>query len=301
MVFDVAELQSFNEKSNDQYLGTRGSYSSDYIESDKYLGDLSSNQHVLWNEKIIEEFINRWNWQELSKNDGIIWNQIMIDRFTDHIDFSELSFSGTVVWTKEFIHKYRDVLDFKNLSHNNKIVWTVDLLEEFEDDLNWLGIAKCGQLTNEIIKAFPQKWRMKTTENHMGRRNSDGYYWYDTTHILWEYVCQNKNVTFDEEILSMFLDELPLFRLDSQRIKVSSKFINKNWNYQKSETTRQWENYDGWSKNTIEDVKLIEQIKDAEITDLSIKTFMENEPKWNGVLCGDSFLNSSIMKLLSEY
>ena len=271
----------------------------DYSRKHNVVGNISANKLIDWDVELIQKFKEYWDWELLSKNPSVKWNQSNIKIFDKHIDYISLSKNPNFDWDETFIIKNKDKLCIHSLVENNSIVWTSNLISNFLNEIDFTQLAKEGNISKEAIIEWGEKWNQKDNQRHYGRRNSDGSYYYYTTHTLWEYLCNNHNIIWTEDILSQFLELIPLKNLCGKRIEVSTQFINANWDYYKNEMTSYWENYDGDTRETFQDIYLRDKLKDCKILDLTLDKFIENEIRWWGVFCSDEFLNQTIKDIIT--
>lgn len=295
LVFN-GEYKSGLESANGKNHGTETFQR--YSMKHNIIGNISANTYIRWNDTLIEDFKEFWNWDLLSKNESVRWNQKRIKKFKNYINFKSLSKNHSFDWNEEFINDHIELLCINSLVSNQSIIWSPNLISKHFDKIDIVHLSKIGNITKDAIIAFSTVWSKTDTQSHYVRGGSNGSYYYYTQHSLWEYLCENKNIIWSENLLSKYLDILPLKNLCSERIVVSIEFINKNWNYYRNEMTSYWENYYGEEKETYHDIYLREKIKDCLIIDLDYENFLENELRWWGVLCSEMFLNKSIKNII---
>lgn len=271
----------------------------DYSKKHNVVGNISANEYIDWNSELILEFKDYWDWELLCKNRSTKWNQLNIKIFDKYFDYKSLSKNPDFNWDELFIIENKEKLCIHSLIENKSIVWTPKLIRNFLNEIDFTHLSKKGNLSKSAIIEWSQQWNKIDSQRHYGRRNSDGSYYYYTTHTLWEYLCENQNIIWTEDILTQFLEFLPLKNLCDKRIKVSTNFINDNWDFYKNELTYYWENYDGDATKTYQDVYLRDKIKNCKIPDLTLEKFVENEIRWWGVFCSEDFLNHTIKEIIT--
>ena len=272
-----------------------------YSEKHKVVGNISANTFIKWDDSLIDEFIDIFDWSYLSNNESINWFASRISKYENRIDFKLLSTNKNVEWSSYLINRYSDKLHFESLIKNPKVIWTFELIERHIKNIEPLLLAKYANINSEIIIKFEILWDNKVTQTHGGRRNSDGIYSYYTQHTLWEYLCLNEHVVWNDLLIEKYIDNLSLKDLNDSRICISTKIINKYWDYMRNEMTDYWESYSGSEEETFEDIYFRDKIKNATITDIDINSFKENEIKWWGVLNDFNYLNKSIKEVLKQF
>lgn len=271
-----------------------------YSEKYKVIGNISANTFINWSDLLIDEFIDLFDWSCLSSNESVNWTASRINKYENRIDFTLLSQNMNVEWSSDLIDRYANKLNFEGLLKNPKVTWTIELVEKNIKNIEPLVFAKYANIDSEIIIKFENLWESRITQLHGGRSNSNGTYSYETEHTLWEYLCLNENVVWNDLLIEKYIDKLSLKDLDGTRISISIEIINKFWDYKKNEMTDYWENYNGSKQETFKDIYFRDIIKNSTITDIDIESFKENEIKWWGVLNDYSFLNRSIENILKK-
>lgn len=262
---------------------------------------LSSNNRMSWEPNLIDTFADKWDWRQLSENKAIKWTETLINRHKNRICFQSLCRNESVDWTESLIDKYMSQINFNELVKNSSITWDIHLLLRYEKYIDFALLAKHGKISFEAIIYFENIWDSIDKERMYGKRNSDGGYFYNVDHTLWEYLCQNPNIEINDTFISKFLNKIPTHLLSKRDdVKISSDFISAFWDFKKNERTRYWENYDGDEFEEFKNIRLLEQLIDAEIVDLTLDIFKENEIKWWGLFNSDIFLNKSILSLLLQ-
>ena len=272
-----------------------------YSEKYKVIGNISANTFIKWDDSIIDEFIDLFDWSYLSSNESVNWTASRINKYENRIDFELLSRNMNVEWSSDLIDSYANKLNFDGLLKNPKVIWTIELVENNIKNIEPLLLAKYANIDSEIIIKFETLWDKKVTQTHGGRRNSDGIYSYYTQHTLWEYLCLNEHVVWNDLLIEKYIDKLSLKDLNDSRICISTKTINKYWDYMRNEMTDYWESYSGSEEETFEDIYFRDKIKNATISDIDIDCFKENEIKWWGVLNDFNYLNKSIKEVLKQF
>lgn len=105
---------------------------------------ISESPEIPWNDRLIEQFADKWDWNELCENKSIPWTAELIEKFRDRINWDELSESI-------IDNNYRD----------GKVAdW--GLIKKFESSWNWKLISRRACLiTPDIIEQFVDKWDWK--------------------------------------------------------------------------------------------------------------------------------------------
>lgn len=88
--------------------------------------DRISTEHINWSEKLIESFLNDWNWETLSKNKSLPWSEEFIDKHFDKWNWGNLSWNEGIQWSIKLIHKYSEKLS------SSENIWNT--LKPYVDD-----------------------------------------------------------------------------------------------------------------------------------------------------------------------
>jgi len=103
---------------------------------------LSSNPQLLWTSRLIEQYLQFWEWSSLCSNEAVPWNEEMIDHFADFVEWGGSKPSGIYNDEGEMIAPTGGTLFELGLVHNNNLPWSIEFLKRYENqivisDLRW--------------------------------------------------------------------------------------------------------------------------------------------------------------------
>lgn len=295
--WDTKKIYQFIEYLNFKVAPSRSSINyQEYLHKNERAYDcFSAKEDIEWNDKLIIEFYNTWDWFYLSKNNGIDWTMERIEKFEQGINFNSLSDNKSINWNYCLIKKYFNELDFLSLVTNSSVYWTLEMFEEFFDKINIYHFAKSARIDSSIIIKYKNIWNEEYKKEVYDRKADESY----TLHTLWESLSENKNLTWNDNLIDNCIDYISFNKICENNIHLSVSTINKYWDYKKTE--RLYYRFVDWriSEKSVE-IYFRDTIKNASITNLTIENFEMNKVKWSGVLISDSFTNKSIQKLINN-
>lgn len=131
--FENKLLFNFNDNNPDSFYGS-------YFGASIY--GLSSNKNTVWSIALIENYIDRWNWEELSGNINLPWTLELIEKYNNKWDWNNLSYNSKLAWSEDLIQKYEDKWNWSKLSSNENLPWTIELLKKYEDKWDYYYLSK---------------------------------------------------------------------------------------------------------------------------------------------------------------
>lgn len=218
------------------------------------ISNISRSGNVKWSIALIEEFKEKWDWQELSSNNNLPWSDELIKRFSPFWDWKSLCVNGKfwnediiasleneldqnyerwnhllsnphIQWSKELIYKYKEkwfsAMPFTgyhayDVYANTALPWDEEFVEVFKDKFNWYRLSKSNVLpwSEKFIHKFSQYW-------------------------VWKALANNASISWDEKLITKFEDKLSLTELhmslfDNPSVKWNKNLIDKyidkiNW------------------------------------------------------------------------
>jgi hypothetical protein len=97
-----------------------------------------------WSEKLLDKYVEKWDWTELCENQGINWNVELIEKFKSRIDWNALS--------ETIMRRHRN--------ESKSIDWNI--FQKFESYWNWQLLSRSsGYIPNEILEKYVDKWDWK--------------------------------------------------------------------------------------------------------------------------------------------
>lgn len=295
--WDIKNIYQFIEYLNFKVAPSRSSINyQEYLHKNKGAYDcFSAKEDLEWDDKLIIEFYNNWDWFYLSCNNGINWTMERIEKFEQTINFSSLSHNKSINWNYGLIKKYSTKLNFLNLVTNNSVYWTLELFEEYFDEINIYHFAKSANIDSSIIIKFKNIWKEEHKNKVYNRKTYETY----TLHSLWEYLSKNKNLIWNDSLIDNCINEMSFNKISDNNIQLSVSTINKYWDFKKTE--RVYYRFKDWDiTERFEEIYFRDVIKNATIIDLTINDYESNKEKWSGVLICNEFTNKSIKELINN-
>lgn len=112
--------------------------------------------HFLWTEQLLENYINKVDWEFISSNNDMLWTNSIIDKYKRLINWKELSSSQDgSFYTEERLTKYKDYWDWKELS---RTISNIELLDKFIDKWVWEDIINNYSLKDYFNIDFLEKY-----------------------------------------------------------------------------------------------------------------------------------------------
>lgn len=98
---------------------------------------LSQKTDFDWNNSLLEEFKDFWNWTHLSLNPSINWSLERIELFSEYLDFKALSCRKDIQWSIALIDKFIEHWNWTELSSNTSLPWNYNFLKHYEEKWVW--------------------------------------------------------------------------------------------------------------------------------------------------------------------
>lgn len=136
---DLNFIRNYKQKVNFNFDANNSIYiqqTREYLQVPAKLS-LSQNTNFNWDNTLLEEFKDLWNWTHLSSNPSIKWNFDKIEAFSSRLDFTALSSRKDIQWDIELIDKFTTQWDWAELSCNTSLPWNYSLLKHYENKWVW--------------------------------------------------------------------------------------------------------------------------------------------------------------------
>lgn len=214
-------------------------YTEEILEQNKDKIDINkllNRKRVIFDENILDKYINTWNWDLLSEILDLSFFHELLDKYRDKWNWNILSSNKNIIFTKELLDMFLDKWNWYNLSSNYNIIFTEELLDKYIDKWNWSKI--CYQYSNldfteELIQKYENKWNWGNLSYYLVFFN------FSFTEELiqkyedkWDWFClsNSRNIHFTEELLEKYIDKWDWDNLNSNFIVdcLSKEFINKH-------------------------------------------------------------------------
>lgn len=120
---------------------------------------LSGNKFIQWTEDILENFAHRWDWRVLSYNHSIPFTSQLMKKFSDRWNFELMSMNTRLVSNENLpLLKQFAEIDYSLLS-GAKQDFTVRFLEEHENKLDWIELTSNEYLpwSQALIERFKNR------------------------------------------------------------------------------------------------------------------------------------------------
>ena len=178
------------------------------------LHGLSKNQHIKWDDAIIDEYLENWNWYSLCENNSIDWNSERVLKYLSKIYWGTLSKNPTFKLSDKLFRvildsrkKLKDVL--WGLSSNSQLPWSEEFIAKYEDEFDWLWLSRNPSLpwSNKLIDRFEDKW------NWTQLPINNGIIWTDKlinrykNRLEWKQLSASAQVDWSEELIAKFEDK----------------------------------------------------------------------------------------------
>lgn len=171
--------------------------------SDSVCG-LSSNKNVPLTEKLIEKYIDRWNWSKLSKNKNLPWSVDFFEKHIERWDWNNLSGNNNLPFTEVIISTYEErwkwienteksLYDeyYYDLSSNEHLPWSENFIDKYAERWNWINL-----FNNKSIN-----WSVKLLHKHSDKLVCS---YYDTSSPIWNELKQY----IDDELVIKLLEDI---------------------------------------------------------------------------------------------
>lgn len=133
---------------------------------------LSKNTHFEWNTNLIRKFQNKIDWYYFSSNfqmESLYRTHVcfLLEEFIDKFNWNQLCSNTNILFNKIFhyhnsdnLKNYKHKFDWFELSQNLSFPWSQHLLEENMENIDWNTIVlnKCIYSNKEFILKFHKKF-----------------------------------------------------------------------------------------------------------------------------------------------
>jgi hypothetical protein len=141
---------------------------------------LSKNESMIWSEKLVLKYANRWQMEFISKNEALPWSIDLIKAIARPIDRNALSANEGLPWDFNFINTFKDKWNWYALIQNPSVSWTQEMLITFNQmDKNLSKVNGTALWTDDFIKKYGSK-------------------------INWSFLTYNENIEWNEELIKKF-------------------------------------------------------------------------------------------------
>ncbi|TDD93736.1 hypothetical protein [Flavobacterium cellulosilyticum] len=165
---------------------------------------LSSNKNVRLSEKLIEKYINRWNWSKLSENKNLPWSVDFFEKHIERWDWNNLSGNNNLPFTEVIISTYEERWTWientersfyddycYDLSSNEHLPWSESFIDKYAERWNWINL-----FYNKGIN-----WSVKLLHKHSDKLVCS---YYDTPSPIWNELKQY----IDDELVIKLLEDI---------------------------------------------------------------------------------------------
>jgi len=200
---------------------------------------LSTNSILDWNEKLIDKYYDRWDWENgLSKNTSIPFSDSLLQKYSSLWSWIFLSrHEISLNWTEEIIFKYSDKWEFSSLSEKQNIPWSDHLLHKYKDKWRWYSLSENENLpwNEELINKYQDKWNAGRLSVNKAIPWSISFIERNSKKLSWAFLSENKVLPTPEILIEKHIDKWDWNRLSSNKhLPWSINFINKyanHWNW----------------------------------------------------------------------
>lgn len=258
---------------------------------------LSNIGAINWQQKIIESFINKWDWEILSSDSSRLlsekdsntkeknvfrYSEYKLDRFREFIQWDIISKRTDLDLLEEFVVNHiTKNWDWVELSLNPKFYPKTEFLKKYsEKEWSWSNFSQAQWLTADYLIALPDKlWE-------------------------WELISKNKKISFNTELLNILslknnvdwneIITSPSLKFDIETINIlSKKSISDFWNIV-SRSSRLVMNDELLSRYRLDwNWDLLIEYNKIDINDIDLLERFESSLSWDAISRSTSF-NASI-------
>lgn len=245
---------------------------------------------INWNElsliindiQLIKDYEDKWNWDVLSQNANLPWNFNLLDSYANKWNWKYLSGNPNLPWNFELLKKYEDRWNWRpeeflswivtnvSISSNLSITWDRKMLQEWKDKLDLNTISIKANILCEAALFLKDEFDIYKFQYKISHVHSDR----DDTYIYrngWENLANNIN------------------------FKLQSHCLQELYNC----TTILKNNYDLKGEEKV--VRLLELLKNKQITNLTQSDIIEVESPWLKILLNKTFINDSVLDLITQH
>lgn len=284
-----------------------GSHLETYCKTINHSGYFESNENIDWTESLIDKYLDKWDWKYLSRNPKIKFSLRQLEKYKENIDWYWSFFQfGNTDWSDEVFNKYvTSKMDWQMLVKNQFIKWDDFIFDKYiKNDIELLrSFCVNAKISDDLIIKNQDIWNTKISKSGYHRRNSDGTREYTTYHSLWENLFKNKNIIWNDDLLEACLQNLVINEmslLNSKNIVLSVNFIEKYWDFKKTENWWCSGSYDEEEKMIQSTFHLKDYIQGSTITDLTFHDFVYFEFKWYGIFFSKKKYADKVFYLMNE-
>jgi hypothetical protein len=169
-----------------------------------FVYELSSNKNVRLSEKLIEKYIDRWNWSKLSENKNLPWSVDFFEKHIERWDWNNLSGNNNLPFTEVIISTYEERWKWientpksafndycYDLSSNKHLPWSENFIDKHAERWNWKNL-----FDNKSIK-----WSIKLLHKHSDKLVCS---YDDTPSPIWNELKQY----IDDELVIKLMEDI---------------------------------------------------------------------------------------------
>jgi hypothetical protein len=182
---------------------------------------LSKNKKVLWSEKIIDKYIEEWNWGDLSENITLPWSDYFINKFEKFWKWEKLSGNPNLPWCYDLLKKYEKLWRWKpedylgyssehttkyysSISTNYGIFWDEYMFLEWQDKIDFWRISWVGKIKDSCIRRFFYEFCRRELIGWKHHKYSDDWGHAEVYRTGWENFVLNKNFVISPENIDFY-------------------------------------------------------------------------------------------------
>jgi len=181
---------------------------------------LSLNDNILWTEKLIDKYKDKWNWKHLSLNESIIWTEKLIDKYENKWNWNYLSVNKSLPWSIDFIRKHKEKLSteynsdtlYECIFDNTGIEWSKQYILEFNDEVNWESLSSNPSLkiTTDLLLEFEDKidWYFFSFNPSIICIWEDKSFSKFKNKLNWDTLSANKGLPWSEDFVELNKDKI---------------------------------------------------------------------------------------------
>lgn len=141
-----------------------------YFHRFNHLGSTAfeTNEVLISDVKIIEEFADYLCWHTISRNPNLPWyEENLLERWKDRIDWQSVAFNEFLLKDRTFFEKnlhrwlVKPEYSFDLLSYNTSLPWSIQFIDRFIDYWNWEKLSGNNGLpwSLELIDHYIDRWK----------------------------------------------------------------------------------------------------------------------------------------------
>jgi len=113
-----------------------------------YNAGLSSNENLPWSEKLIDRFVDKWNWKAISCNKGIHWTIRLLEKYKLKLYWYHIVDLNWIPWSIKLIENFKKNSSFRYFVKDN--VWMKAFLPNINENIIETVFRTCK--TEEYLK-----------------------------------------------------------------------------------------------------------------------------------------------------